>query len=185
MTGRSISDPDVRRLMAIAGTLHADYDDDDLSWSGSPFAWIKSRPSSKQRGTIGEQLIAGFFAAKDFDVAKSPDSDADRIINGVRVEIKFSTLWKAGSYKFQQLRDQHYEVGIWLGVSPFNAHCWVVPKSVIMDRWRTGEIKSQHGGRSGSDTAWLTVDPTSVPRWLSSHGGTLSQAVSALRQLSR
>ena len=170
--------------MTIAGTLHADYDNDDLSWSGSPFAWIKFRPSSKQRGTIGEQLIAGFFAAKDFDVTRCPDSEADRIINGIRVEIKFSTLWEAGSYKFQQLRDHHYDVGIWLGVSPFNAHCWVVPKSVIMHRWSTGEIKTQHGGRAGSDTAWLTVDPTIVPQWLSSLGGTLSQAVSSFRQLS-
>ena len=171
--------------MGLAGALHADYDDDDLAWSGSPFAWIKSRPS-RQVGAIGEQLVAGFFAAKDFDVAKSPDSEADRIIGGFRVEIKFSTLWKAGSYKFQQLRDQNYELGIWLGVSPFDAHCWIVPKPSIMDKWRTtGEIRSQHGGSSGRDTAWISVDPNKVPRWLSSHGGTLTQAARIFGQLSR
>ena len=180
---RNIADPDVRMLTGIAASLYADYEDDDLSWAGSPFAWIKSRPS-RQRGKIGEQLVAGFFAAKNFDVAKSPDSEADRIIGGVRVEIKFSTLWKADSYKFQQLRDQNYHIGIWLGIAPFNAHCWIVPKSVMMQKWRSGEIRSQHGGSAGRDTAWLTVDPNDVPQWLRSHGGTLSQAVSVLRQFS-
>ena len=29
---RNIADPDVR--------MYADYEDDDLSWAGSPFAWI-------------------------------------------------------------------------------------------------------------------------------------------------
>ena len=39
-------------------------------------------------------------------------------------------------YKFQQLRDQNYEFAICLGISPFSAHCWVLPKAEIMDRWR-------------------------------------------------
>lgn len=179
----NIADPDVRMLTVIATSLYSDYEDGDMSWAGSPFAWIKSRPS-RQIGKIGEQLVAGFFAAKNFDVAKSPDSEADRIIGGVRVEIKFSTLWKAGSYKFQQLRDQNYHIGIWLGIAPFNAHCWIVPKSIMMEKWRSGEIRSQHGGRAGRDTAWLTVDPNDVPQWLRSHGGTLSQAVRILRYFS-
>ena len=183
MTNRSIPDPDVRLLVSISGSLQSDYDDDDVAWAESPFAWIKARPSSKQRGTIGEKLVAGFFAAKDFDVAKSPDSDADRVIGGLRTEIKFSTLWKAGLYRFQQLRDQDYEFGLWLGISPFTAHCWVIPKSVIMEKWRSGEIRSQHGGSTGRDTAWIEVDPDSVPRWLSYHGGTLADAVRIFRQI--
>ena len=61
--------------------------------------------------------------AKGFDVAKSPDSQADRIIAGARAEIKTSTLWKNGVYMFQQLRDQNYAFVICLGISPLNAHC--------------------------------------------------------------
>jgi len=94
-------------------------------------------------GVIGEKLVAGWLAAKDCDVMRSPDAEADRIINGKRAEIKFSTLW-AGFYKFQQLRDQNYEFVICLGVSPFDAHCWAIPKSVLMERWRSGDIESQH-----------------------------------------
>ena len=167
MNVRRISDPDVQLLAAIAGTLHSDYVADDMSWEGSPFAWIRQRPS-RQRGSIAEKLVAGFLAAKDFDVVRSPDSEADRVIDGLRTEIKSSTLWKNGSYRFQQLRDQNYDVAICLGVSPFNAHCWVIPKSDIMKNWGTAEgLSSQHGGQAGTDTAWLVPNQSRPSRWTS------------------
>ena len=102
----------------------------------------------------------------------------------MRAEIKFSTLWASGSYKFQQLRDQDYAFAICLGVSPFNARCWIIEKPEIMRRWALKEgIQSQHGGTDGSDTAWLTVDPSDVPFWLIERGGTLRKAVEVLAQL--
>jgi hypothetical protein len=127
-------------------------------------------------GVIGERLVAGWLAAKDCDVVRSGDSEADRIINGKRAEIKFSTLWAAGFYKFQQLRDQDYEFAICLGVSPFDAHCWAIPKDVILARWRAGDIRSQHGGRAGTDTAWLSVTVGDEPAWLREWGGSLGSA---------
>lgn len=178
-----ITDPDVQLLATISATLSNDYADDELAWQGSPFAWIKSRPS-RQIGAIGEQLVAGWCAAKGLDVTRSPDSDADRIVQGFRVEIKFSTLWKNGSYKFQQLRDQNYQIAVCLGISPFDAHCWVLPKKLIMDSWgKATGITSQHGGQAGSDTAWLTVDPNHVPDWLNSQGGTLRHGFEVLKTL--
>ena len=167
-----ISDPDVRLLVAIAATLRENYSDDDLSWEGSPFAWIRRRPS-RTVGAIGENLVAGFFAANGFDVTRSPDSDSDRIINGLRTEIKFSSLWKSGTYTFQQIRDQNYDVVVCLGVSPFNAHCWALPKSAIMEHWGTDRLPHQHGGQRGRDTVWLSFDPDNAPDWLSQYGGTL------------
>lgn len=184
MNTRRITDPDVQLLASIAGTLHPDYVDDDLAWEGSPFAWIKSRPA-RQRGAICEKLVAGFLAAKDFDVVRSPDIEADRVINGLRTEIKSSTLWKNGSYKFQQFRDQNYDVAVCLGVSPFDAHCWVIPKSLIMQNWGIAEgLSSQHGGQQGTDTAWLTVDPENVQPWLRQYGGTLGEAATVLAGVS-
>lgn len=171
---RQIVDPEVQALAAISVTLQADYAAEGLAWHGSPFAWIKTRPS-RQIGVIGEKLIAGWLAAKDCDVVRSPDCEADRVINGRRAEIKFSTLWTAGFYKFQQIRNQNYELAICLGVSPFDAHCWAIPKSVLMEQWRTGGIESQHGGRAGSDTAWLTVCVGREPAWLGEWGGSLGQ----------
>jgi len=178
-----IHDPDVKGLASEAGSLEAEYAASDDDWAESPFAWVKKRPS-RQVGKIGEQLVSGWLAARGFNVLRSPDSDADRLIEGRRVEIKFSTLWKNGSYKFQQLRDQNYEIAVCLGVSPFDAHCWVLEKSEILRQWRdTGNIQSQHGGANGRDTAWITVDPTAVPAWLSPHGGRLRDAMRALSTL--
>ena len=175
-----IRDPDVRALAGIAASLETDYATGDEEWRGSPFAWIKTRPS-RQIGKIGEQLLAGWVAARGFNVARSPDSDADRLIEGKRVEVKFSTLWKSGGYTFQQLRDQNYEIVVCLGLSPFDAHCWVLPKSVVLREWReTHNLKSQHGGATGTDTAWLMVDPRSVPSWLRPFGGSMREAILAL-----
>lgn len=175
--------PEVRILAGLASTLEADDTPDDAAWAGSPFAWIRTRPS-RQVGAIGEKLVAGWLATRDFNVSRSPDTEADRIIESKRVEIKFSTLWKNGSYKFQQLRDQNYEFAICLGISPFDAHCWALPKSVILDQWRNkGGLQTQHGGAGGVDTAWLSVVPTEVPTWLSQHGGSMRAGLERIAAL--
>lgn len=176
-------DPEVRFLAGLASTLEADYSSDEGEWRGSPFAWIKTRPS-RQVGAIGEKLVAGWLAARSFNVTRTGDSDADRIIEEKRVEIKFSTLWKNGSYKFQQLRDQRYDFAVCLGVSPFDAHCWVLEKEEILHQWReTGNLQSQHGGRSGSDTAWLTVNSAAVQEWLRPFGGKMRDGLRRISEL--
>ena len=170
-----IGDRDVELLAEYSKDLQKEYEEDDETWEGSSFAWIRSRPS-RQKGTIGEKLVSRYLKYKGFDVKRSPDRDADRVINQKRVEIKSSTLWKNGFYKFQQLRDQNYSFAICLGISPGDVHCWVLPKEVIMEQWRIGGIRSQHGGQDGRDTAWLQVDPDNVQNWLREWGGNLSKA---------
>lgn len=152
------------------------------AWAGSHFAWLHSLPPSSRR-TAGGNVVAGWLAARGFNISRAPDSDADRLVEGRRAEIKFSTLWANGSYKFQQLRDQNYDFAICLGVSPFSAHCWAIPKSDILRLWRKEhKIRSQHGGSSGSDTAWIDVHPDRVPEWMSKFGGSLSEGI---RQVGR
>lgn len=180
---KQIEDPDVRILAGCSQTLRADYAHEDPEWNGSPFAWIKTRPS-RQVGVIGEKLVSGWLATKGFDVVRSPDSEADRLINGVRAEVKFSTLWKGGFYKFQQLRDQNYRFAVCLGVTPFDAQGWAIPKDVILAQWGQGAgLESQHGGRRGKDTAWLTVTPGQEPEWLRQYGGRLSLVAATLARL--
>jgi len=185
-TTRRIQDAEVQQLAALAATIRADYDADDLAWEGSPFAWIRSRPS-RQRGTIGEKLVAGWCAAKGLDVVRAPDSECDRLIDGVRTEIKFSTLWANGRYCFQQFRNQRYDIAICLGVSPFDAHCWVLPKSVVSTHLigAGGVRRPQHGGEEGRDTAWVHVDPAAPHSWLSGCGGRLRDAIAVLRRTAR
>jgi hypothetical protein len=184
---RGIRDRDVQILAAHSRTLESDYASEEDEWDGSPFAWIKKRPS-RQVGKIGESLVAGWLATKGLDVARAKGSEADLIITArkIRVEVKFSTLWKTGCYKFQQLRDQDYRFAICLGISPFDAHCWAIPKTVILDRWRKGDgISSQHRGKAGSDTAWLSVSPGEEPTWLREHGGSCSAGFQAITKLTR
>jgi hypothetical protein len=170
-------EPDVRELIGISTSLKSEYIRDGIlnPWADSPFAWILGLPS-RQKGTIGERLVASWCTSKGLDVIRSHNSDADRIIEGSPVEIKFSTLWsKAPLYKFQQIRDQDYEYAICLGISPFTAHCWVIPKDVIMRH-----ATSQHGGSRGHDTRWLTVYPNNPTVWLEEYGGTLETASKVL-----
>lgn len=179
----TIEDPEVQLLVSLSDNLKTDYMKDSLIWENSPFGWLKTRPS-RQVGAIAERLVAGWCRAKGLGVTRSPDSDADRIIGGIRTEIKFSTLWTNGNYKFQQLRDQNYSIAICLGISPFEAHCWVLTKETIMEKWGSANgLRTQHGGRQGSDTAWLTVDPLNVQPWLESCGGSLSSAFNVLEKL--
>ena len=113
-----ITDREVQLLAALAEGLRTEYQtEEDSSWSHSPFGWIKWQ-ASRRKGAIGEKLVAGWCAARDINVLRSPDAEADRILEGFRTEIKFSTLWANQSYKFQQIRDQDYELLVCLGVSP-------------------------------------------------------------------
>mgnify|MGYP000885103296 CR=1 FL=1 len=176
-----IEDPEVQMLAAVAGTLEADYmrAGADDPWAGSPFAWIRTRPS-RQVGKIGEQLVAGWCAAKGLDVTRSSDSQADRVIAGRRVEIKFSTRWESGVYKFQQLRDQDYEFAVCLGISPLDAHCWVISKDMLR-RHVIGHMP-QHTGKGGTDTFWLSFHAAMPPHWLAACGGRLADAFAVMRE---
>jgi hypothetical protein len=178
---QQIKDPDVQTLVSIAGMfkerLCSQWDNDP--WVVSPFGWIRTRPS-RQRGRIGEQLVAGWCAAKGLDVTSSRNPEVDRVIAGKRVEIKFSMLWESGIYNFQQIRDQDYEYVICLGISPFDAHCWVISKDVLR-QYVIGHTP-QHTGRRGTDTFWLQVTVASPPEWLTAYGGSLAEAYEIMRK---
>lgn len=178
-----ILDPDVQILAGVATMIQSEYTEPvDDPWAGSPFTWIRSRPS-RQRGAIGERLVAGWCAAKDLDVVRSGDSEADRIVEGHRVEIKFSTLWQSGVYKFQQIRDQNYELLFCLGISPFDAHAWLLPKWVLLEHviGHTG----QHTGAGGTDTAWINVVVGSPPSWMADYGDRLADVWRELQAFRR
>ena len=147
----------------------------------SPFAWLAPWPSPKTKGEIFESVVHRWCEEMGFTVTRTGDSDADRVIEGKRCEIKGSTLWKDGRYRFQQVRDQNYDSMVCLGVSPFGAHCWVIPKSAILAARKSGDIRPQHGGQAGRDTGWFAVNPSAPPKWLTDWGGPLSEGKRVLR----
>lgn len=100
----TIEDPEVRKIAELSQTLQKEYLPKNQDWESSPFGWIRTT-QSRQRGAIGEELVSRWLKKHGFKVYRAGDSDSDRIIEGMRVEIKFSTLWRDGSYAFQQLRD--------------------------------------------------------------------------------
>ena len=167
-----------KQLVDIAEELKSDYADQVATWENSPFQWIKGGISSRQKGQIGEIIVNRFLTLKGFTVGKSPDSDADLIVNDKRVEVKLSTLWSGGIYKFQQIRDQSYDLLFCLGLSPSDAHAWVAQKSDII--WT--EMAHQHGGARGSDTWWISFEPPNSPHsWMRPQNGDLSHICESLR----
>jgi hypothetical protein len=169
-------------LASAADLIRPEFVGANNAWKGSPFEWILNLPSGS-KGKLGKRLVYQWCALKGLSVDHSPDPSADMLINGHRVEVKFSTLWKAGIYKFQQIRDQDYEYSVCLGISPFEVHCWVTSKKLLIAHV-IGHM-GQHTGRSGQETAWFSVRPVSPPEWLRGCGGTLEQAYGVLRNLSR
>jgi len=169
-------------LLAIAAKyIKPEFEKDTSDWVDSPFEWTRRLPSGS-KGKLGKRLVYQWCALRGLSIDSSPDSQADMLINGHRVEIKFSTLWENGIYKFQQIRDQNYEYSVCLGVSPFEAHCWVLSKKVLRE-FVIGHL-GQHTGSGGKETAWFSVNPKNPPNWLLSYGGTLDEAYKVLKSLS-
>lgn len=180
---RTYSDAESQLMARLSENLMPEYPLNDSMWEGSPFSWIRTRPA-RQVGAIGEKLVSSWCEQKNFLVQRTGDSDADRLINGIRVEIKFSTLWTENKiYKFQQIRDQEYEYCFCLGVSPFAVHAWFIPKAEIC-KPRPPALVHQHGGVDGRDTLWLSFQADSPPSWLAKFGGTL-EGVEALIKSAR
>ena len=151
---------------------------EDPAWDNSRFRWIRMIPSSRSRGAAAERLAEAWLVGLGFSVTRAGNSDADRIVNGHPVEIKFSTPWSGSEYAFQQLRDQDYEYALLLGVSPDAAHAWFVPKAALTQH--VIGVTGQHGGRAGRDTAWIRFVPATPPSWLQLYGGTLTKAAEVI-----
>ena len=149
----------------------------DEQWSGSPFKWIKSHEAGT-KGLIGVRLLSCLCAVHDISFSYSEGNQSDKRVGGKLAEIKFATLSRKGSYIFNQIRNQEYEVLICLGVSPNSAHCWVVPKKVALQN-----ASGQHGGRSATETFQIQVNPSRVKQWLIPYGGSLDKAIPLLTML--
>ena len=169
-------------LATAANYIKDDIVKEKIEWSDSPFYWVLHLPAAS-KGKLGAQLIRQWCILKQLSIGKSPDSEADLLINEQRVEVKFSTLWDAGIYKFQQIRDQNYDYIICLGISPHNAHCWVIDKQKLKEKV-IGHM-GQHTGKEGQETSWLTINPNEIPEWLNNYGGTLSEAYDVLKRISK
>ena len=166
-------------LAATASSLQEEIDDEINPWENSPFEWILKLPPRK-KGKLGGDLIASWLGSRGLSIVATKDSSEKLLINGLRFATKFSTLWENGIYKFQQVRPTGYDYVICLGISPFDAHCWVIERQQAINN-----AKPQH--RRGSKIAdyWIDIDPNHPPKWITPYGGTLSEAYRILKTLKK
>ncbi|GAA2517637.1 hypothetical protein [Rarobacter incanus] len=175
--------PDYVELVAASASLADAYAaDEDDPWATSPFGWILKLPS-RTKGAVGEKLISKWAESQGFPVKRSPNSEADRIINGHRIEIKMSTLWSTGDFKFQQIREQEYDYCLCLGLMPQDARAWLLPKDLLR-QYVIGHTP-QHTGAGGSDTFWLGFPADRPPAWMAEYGDTLEDVADAFRKMGR
>lgn len=145
-------------------------------WSTSPYKWLREL-QSRTRGKAGEQIIAGWLTSEGFTVGKASSSNSDRSVELTQVEIKLSTQWDSGEFRFQQIRDQDYRFVILLGVMPQELKVWILPKKVALKH-----STPQHTGKGGAETRWLAFDATNPPKWMSRYGGNAQDAIAAVRR---
>jgi hypothetical protein len=164
---------DFERLARESDRMAVDYPE-RLDWNASPFAWILTLPSAT-RGKVGRDLVAAWAYAAGFDVQRvSEDRQLYVVINGHKVQVKLSTLWKTGIYRFQQIRDRDYDYCLLIGLSPHDVHAWLVPKSAL-DEYVIGHL-GQHTGADSNETYWLDAGPNAVAPWLEPFGNRLEDA---------
>ena len=184
---RHVTDPSTdsgfSRLVAASRNVQRRFvSADSDEWRDSPFEWLKKIPSPRTRGAQAERLVARWLSATGFAIAATGDTQADLLVNGRRAEVKMSTPWKgSGTYRFQQIRDQDYDFMICIGLSPSEAHCWVLSKALLL-RQVIRQGYGQHGGAGSEDTAWLAVDPHNPQSWLLPRNGDLNEALTLVRE---
>ena len=165
-------------LAAMASNLQGELVDENNPWENSAFEWILSLPPRK-KGKLGGSLITSWLESKGIRSDPTKDSSVTLEINGLNFAIKFSTLWVTGSYKFQQIRPKGYDYVIYLGISPFEAHCWVLERKYAIEH-----AKPQHKNGKAADY-WVEIDPHQPPEWIEESGGTLDQAYHILKNLKK
>ena len=161
--------------------IETDYPQDE-SWDDSPYKWVLGKASAT-KGAIARELVK-YWASMSGKVLENHgvDSQPFLISKGVVYQVKFSTMWNTGKYKFQQFRKGPYDHVILLGLEPHDMHIWVVPKHVV----ETHIVGSngQHTGAGAAETDWIEVDPKAVPAWLEEWGGTLQASRRIFSQIS-
>jgi hypothetical protein len=166
-----------KQFVTSANDLKEELVSKNRIWEDSPLLWIKLlAPGTK--GKLGKRLISQWCGLHGLEINKSENSQADMMINRKKIEVKFSMLWEDGTYTFEQIRDQDYQYLICLGISPHEAHCWIIRKDIA---W--ANATPQHTGGGGQETKWFSVKPDDPPSWLANKGGSLMEALVVLKKL--
>lgn len=149
-------------------------------WAESPFAWIKLLASGTI-GAVGQEIMMRFLEDYGISARKAAGPGGKWHVDGLLAQVKCSTLWSDGAYKFQQFRVEPWDVAVCFGLSPNNAHCWVIPREEM--ELEVMQRKGQHTGEDATETFWFRVDPAAPEDWLAPYGGDPHSAAQLLREM--
>jgi hypothetical protein len=174
------SQADYELLVASSEHLTAAYPE-AREWEGSPFNWLLPLAPST-RGAVGRNLVEAWATSLGIYGGRvRADNQTYLLFRGKRVQVKLSTRWVNGQYRFQQIRDQPYDYLFCLGLSPDDVHVWFIPKQDALDHLMG--TSGQHTGAGATETLWLNVDPSVPQGWLSDFGDQLSTVRAVLQRL--
>ena len=118
-------------------------------WCNLHFGSILSMPSGT-KGALGKKLVTVFLEKEGCRVESVSGRSRDKLINDFRCQIKLSTLWEHGDYKFQQVKNTKCNFLLCLGISSNNIHFWYAKDNF----WN--QLPGQHTGERASETKTLT-----------------------------
>ena len=124
----------------------------DPRWEDSPFFKLKLM-KAKQAGARYERIASNIMENLNHTVEKPLNTDHDRIIDGVKYEIKGSMLTKGSEDKFSFLQirpDQDYDAVLFMAIDFDTIRLYQLSKEEIQSRIDAGIFKKQHGGNKGN-----------------------------------
>jgi hypothetical protein len=171
---------DFEYLTQILEGLESQYPGAEV-WDESPFKWVLAQPSAT-KGLIGRRLVTAWANLHGiFPLQVTRENQIYLEIGDALIQVKFSTLWDTGYYRFQQIRDRDYDYCLCFGLAPFDVNAWLIPKNVLATH--VIGTMGQHTGAGSGETWWLEASPTNTEIWLQECGGQLDQVAGQLKLL--
>lgn len=128
----------------------------DTRYDNSPFVHIKAM-SAKQKGKAYELITENVLGKLGFTIDKPTNTEHDRIINGVKTEIKGSTLNKnTDHFSFLQIRPaQDYSELMFTMCYPHELVIMKMDKQTVFQCVEQNIFKKQHGGNKAESGTYL------------------------------
>ena len=150
-------------------------------WRHSPFRWLQRLPPVPKHGQVKQLLVQSIRDLTGLPVDGVTDGNGASCLQlgTLLMSLKVSFLWEDGGYKFQQIRRGPFSHLVLFGLSPEDAHLWVIPTTepCIFQ-------SPQHVSRQGDVANYeLTVGDSAPPSWLAPYGGTLADGLVVLSTL--
>ena len=162
---REKEDEEKNNLFAkIVSELLNNYKNSEQQWD-SQYEHLQTLPPAT-KGKIARKAVIEIL--RQCWNLKSEQKNNLLLVERKKIAVKFSLIWKQGKYTFEQIRnDKDYDYLFLLGISPFKAHAWIVPKD---------EVRKISEPQHSQESRWLKINPNNInqwPKYLRKYDGTL------------